>query len=74
MRPNQIPYHHEMDCETEVEKTALARRIDHMCRLLSPPGDCLFNNRALLNAMSDIVEREAAQVVPQPAESEELGK
>ena len=45
-----------------------------MCRLLSLPGDCLFDNGALLNAMCDIVEREATQVVPQPAESEEPGK
>jgi len=58
-----------MDCETEAEKTALARRIGHVRRLLSPLGDCVFDNGALLNAMCDIVEGEATQVVPQPAES-----
>lgn len=72
--PNRIHYHLETDCEKEAEKTALARRIDHVHQLLFPPGGCLFNNGALLNTMCGIVEKEATQVDPQPAESEEPAK
>ena len=38
---------------TEAKKEALARRILHVCQLLTPPGTCLIDNATLLIVMCD---------------------
>ena len=55
--PHHIRHRIETDCETEAEKEALARRLDRVRRLLTPPGRRLLDNEALLNSMFDVVER-----------------
>ena len=57
-RPPHIRHRIETECETEVEKEALARRLQRMRELLSPDGSCLIDNGTLLNAMFNIVEWE----------------
>ena len=37
----------------KAKKEALARRILHVCQLLTPPGTCLIDNATLLNVMCD---------------------
>ena len=37
----------------EAKKEVLARRILHVCKLLTPPGTCLIDNATLLNATCD---------------------
>ena len=56
-RPHRIRHRIETDCETEAEKEALARRLDRVRRLLTPPGRRILDNEALLNSMFDVVER-----------------
>ena len=47
---------------------ALAKRIDHVHRLLFTSGSCMIDKGTLLNAMCDIVEREATQCVSESRE------
>ena len=55
--PNRIRHRIETECETEAEKEALARRLDRVRQLLTPPGSRGIDNGTMLNAMFDIVER-----------------
>ena len=63
-RPNRIRHRIETECETEAEKEALARRLDRVRQLLTPPGSRGIDNGTMLNAMFDIVEREAVEGAP----------
>ena len=63
-RPNRIRHRIETECESEAEKEALARRLDHVHQLLTPPGSRGIDNGTMLNAMFDIVEREALEGAP----------
>ena len=58
-RPNRIRHRIETECETEAEKESLARRLDRIRQLLTPPGSRGIDNGTMLNAMYDIMEREA---------------
>ena len=45
-RPNRIRHRIETECETEAEKEALARRLDRVRQLLTPPGSRGIDNGA----------------------------
>jgi len=61
-RPHRIRHRIETECETEAEKEALAARLHRIRQLLTPPGRRPIDNGTLLNAMFDMVEREAGQL------------
>ena len=63
-RLNCIRHRIETECKTEAEKGALARRLDRVHQLLTPPGSRGIDNGMLLNAIFDIVEREAVEGTP----------
>ena len=60
--PNRI--RHRIETETKAEQEALARRLDRVRQLLILPGFRGINNGTVLNAMFDIVEREAVEGAP----------
>ena len=70
-RPHRIRHRIETECETEAEKEALGRRLDRVRQLMTPPGSRAIDNGTLLNAMFDIVEREAGSVSRPHVASEE---
>ena len=63
-RLRRIHHRIETECENEAEKEALGRRFDRMRQLLTPSGAHTIDNGTLLNAMFDIVERDAGRRSP----------